>query len=98
MKRSKISVGYLASTEAVTSPEREDMKTDVIRSLTEHRLPTGNAISKEHVTNNQAVRATLLERGIRPEQLPAAEDVRKVERRLSSANKKSLRNPAGLES
>jgi hypothetical protein len=33
-------------------------------------------------TNNQAVRNTLLERGIRPETLPASEDVKKVERRL----------------
>jgi len=37
----------------------------------------------------QAVRKTLLERGIRPETLPAAEDVKKVERRLASEEKKS---------
>lgn len=36
-----------------------------------------SAISREHVTNNQAVRNTLLERGIRPESLPADEDVKK---------------------
>jgi DNA-damage-inducible protein D len=49
-----------------------------------HRLSTGGTLSKEHVTNNRAVRDTLLERGIRPEHLPPAEDVKKVERRLSS--------------
>jgi DNA-damage-inducible protein D len=54
------------------------------------------AISQEHVTNNRAVRDTLLERGIRPESLPAEEDVKKVERRLTSAEKKSLRNPEAL--
>lgn len=54
-------------------------------------------ISNEHVTNNQAVRQTLLSRGIQPEQLPAAEDVKKVERRLASADKKSLKNPARLD-
>jgi DNA-damage-inducible protein D len=48
------------------------------------------------VTNNQAVRDTLLERGIRPESLPAAEDVKKVERRLVSEQRKSLKNPEGL--
>ncbi len=48
-------------------------------------------ISNEHVTNNQAVRQTLINRGIRPEQLPPAEDVKKVERRLASADKKSLK-------
>lgn len=34
-------------------------------------------ISREHVTNNQAVRETLINRGIHPEQLPPAEDVKK---------------------
>ncbi|MDZ7640649.1 MAG: hypothetical protein U5J62_01280 [Desulfurivibrio sp.] len=50
-------------------------------------------ISREHVTNNQAVRKTLLSRGIRPEALPPAEDVKKVERRLTSDEKKALKNP-----
>ena len=36
--------------------------------------------AREHVTNNAAVRNTLLERGIRPESLPPGEDVKKVER------------------
>lgn len=62
----------------------------------EHGMNSGSAISHEHVTNNQAVRNTLLERGIRPESLPAAEDVKKVERRLTSEEKKSLKNPDGL--
>ena len=50
------------------------------------------AITKEHVDNNQAVRKTLLERGIVPENLPPAEDVKKVERRLKSEEKKALEN------
>jgi DNA-damage-inducible protein D len=54
-------------------------------------------ISQEHVTNNQAVRQTLLDRGIRPESLPPAEDVKKVERWLASAEKQALKNPDGLE-
>ena len=64
----------------------------------EHSLASEHAISREHITNNQAVRKTLLERGIRPERLPAAEDVKKVERRLASEDKKSLKNPDTLES
>jgi len=64
----------------------------------EHSLASESAISREHITNNQAVRKTLLERGIRPEKLPAAEDVKKVERRLASEDKKSLKNPDTLES
>ena len=49
-------------------------------------------ISQEHMANNAAVRDMLVQRGIVPENLPAAEDVKKVERRLASAQKKALEN------
>jgi DNA-damage-inducible protein D len=55
------------------------------------------AIAKEHVTNNHAVRDTLLQRGIRPESLPPAEDVKKVERSLAAADKKALIKPEVLD-
>jgi hypothetical protein len=51
-----------------------------------------NRIEKEHVDNNTAVRKMLIERGITPEKLPPAEDVKKVERRLKSEEKKALNN------
>ena len=54
-------------------------------------------ISKEHITNNKAVRNTLLERGIRPEKLTPEEDVKKVERRQHSDDKKSLKKPDTLD-
>jgi len=60
-------------------------------------MTTESRISSEHIANNQAVRNTLLERGIRPESLPPEEDVKKVERRLSAEDKKSLKNPDKLE-
>ncbi len=63
----------------------------------EHGLSSEHAISTEHVANNHAVRNTLLERGIRPEHLSPAEDVRKVERRLAAEDKKSLKNPDALD-
>lgn len=50
-----------------------------------------NKIEKEHIDNNQAVRKMLLERGIVPENLPPAEDVRKVQRKLESEEKKVLK-------
>ena len=50
------------------------------------------AIAKKHVDNNAAVRKMLTERGIVPEDLPPAEDVKKVERRLVSEEKKLLKN------
>lgn len=47
-------------------------------------------ISQEHVDNNTAVRQMLVKRGIVPESLPPAEDVKKVERRLTAEEKKAL--------
>ena len=49
------------------------------------------SITREHIANNAAVRKMLIERGIIPENLPAAEDVKKVERRLASEQKKALK-------
>ncbi len=46
------------------------------------------SITSEHLGNNQSVRQMLGQRGIRPEELPAAEDIKKVERRVSSNEKK----------
>ena len=50
------------------------------------------SITKEHVDNNAAVRKMLTERGIVPEDLTSAEDIKKVERRLASEQKKALQN------
>ena len=76
----------------------KDFATEItIHNAREHQLATEQAISSEHVANNEAVRRTLLKRGIRPEQLPPAEDVKKVERRLAAEVKKSLKNSDSLE-
>ena len=76
----------------------KDFATEItIFNTREHQLETGRAISNEHITNNEAVRNTLLERGIRPESLPPAEDVKKVERRLVAEEKKSRKNPDALD-
>ena len=48
-------------------------------------------ITAEHEDNNRAVRQMLIQRGIVPENLPPAEDVKKVERRLASVEKKALK-------
>ena len=45
-------------------------------------------ITREHIQNNQSVRQMLGQRGIKPEELPAAEDIKKVERRVASNKKK----------
>jgi DNA-damage-inducible protein D len=64
----------------------------------ENKLGSEEDISKEHINNNRAVRKTLIERGIRPETLPAAEDVKKVARRLASEDKTRAKNPEALDS
>ena len=45
-------------------------------------------ITQEHVKNNRDVRKLLTDRQIVPEELPVAEDVKKLERRLKSEEKK----------
>lgn len=40
------------------------------------------SIASEHIQNNSSVRKILGERGIRPENLPPEEDIKKLERRV----------------
>lgn len=47
-----------------------------------------NPITKEHIQNNKSVRTMLGSRGIKPEELPVAEDIKKVERKTASDEKK----------
>ncbi len=68
-----------------------------IHNACENQMSTEAEICHEHVANNAAVRDVLLERGIRPENLPPAEDVKKVERRIASEDKRAFDKPEGLE-
>lgn len=45
-------------------------------------------ITDEHVQNNKTVREMLGQRGIKPEELPAYEDIKKLERRVKTQEKK----------
>ena len=54
-------------------------------------LKTEATITNEHVKNNQDVRALLLKSGIEPENLPAEEDLKKIERKVKSEDKKLLK-------
>lgn len=56
--------------------------------IKEQALQGETDISREHVRNNQDVRKILTDRNIRPEALPPAEDMKKVERRLKAQEKK----------
>ena len=57
-------------------------------NVEEKDLQGESAITEEHVQNNRSVRDMLGQRGIQPENLPAAEDIKKLERRVKSQEKK----------
>lgn len=61
--------------------------------MTNHNVEKNNLfgeppITEEHVQNNKTVRKMLDERGIKPEELPPAEDIKKLERKIKSQEKK----------
>jgi DNA-damage-inducible protein D len=60
-------------------------------NVVEKELKGEQQIAKEHIDNNLAVRKMLGDRGVKPEQLPPAEDLGKVKRRLESDEKKILK-------
>jgi DNA-damage-inducible protein D len=57
-------------------------------------LRSEETITTEHVRSNRRVRQTLLDSGIAPEKLPPAEDVKKLERRLETEQKKKTKKKA----
>jgi DNA-damage-inducible protein D len=68
---------------------------DFATELTSHNtvekdLKGEKQITGEHVDNNKAVRKMLNERGVKPEQLPPSEDVKKLQRKLEVEEKKIL--------
>ena len=54
----------------------------------EENLYGETPITTEHVQNNRSVRKMLIDRGIKPETLPPAEDIKKLERRVKAEEKK----------
>lgn len=60
-------------------------------------LPTEQIITKEHIKNNKDVRALLIKSGIKPESLPAEEDLKKIERKVKSEDKKLLKDSKKLK-
>jgi DNA-damage-inducible protein D len=54
------------------------------------------SITAEHVQNNRSVRGMLGQRGIKPEELPPAEDIKKVERRVAKDEKEMQKDKQKL--
>ncbi|MDR1975181.1 MAG: DNA damage-inducible protein D [Bacteroidales bacterium] len=59
-------------------------------NVVENDLKGKNKITHEHIENNKSVRKILLERGVKPELLPPAEDVKKLQRKLTAEERKFL--------
>jgi DNA-damage-inducible protein D len=66
-------------------------------NVTEKDLKAEQQITKEHIDNNLAVRKMLKARGVLPELLPAAEDIKKVQRKLSADEKKISGQPGKIQ-
>lgn len=56
-------------------------------NIKEKDLNSEHRITTEHVQNNKDVRRLLADRGIKPEALPPAEDIKKLERRVKTEEK-----------
>jgi DNA-damage-inducible protein D len=66
----------------------KDLATEITNfNVKKEGLKGEGIISKEHIKNNTDVRNLLGKSGIKPEQLPAEEDIKKLERRVKSADK-----------
>jgi DNA-damage-inducible protein D len=67
----------------------KDFATELTNTQVQQQdLDTAAAVTRQHVRNNRDVRTLLTDRNIVPEELPAAEDIKKVARRLKSDEKK----------
>lgn len=74
---------------------------DFAAEITNHNVKQADlhgerAITGEHVKNNSEVRKLLVKRGIKPEDLPPEEDIRKLERRIKAEEKRQVEKPKGL--
>jgi len=60
-------------------------------NVKQHNLQGQNSISNEHINNNKNVRKLLDDSGIKPEELPASKDLKKLEREVKSTHKKMIK-------
>jgi len=65
-------------------------------NVEEKDLQGESAITVEHVDNNSSVREMLEQRGIKPENLPPSEDIRKLERRVQKEDKQLAKKSGKL--
>ena len=82
-KRLGIKSGALADFLPTLTIAAKNLATEMTNYNVEQKDLYGEAdITAEHVQNNRSVRGMLGKRGIKPENLPPAEDIKKVERKV----------------
>ena len=87
-KRLGIKSGALADYLPTLTIAAKNLATEMTNYNVEQKDLFGEAsITAEHVQNNRSVRGMLGQRGIKPEELPPAEDIKKVERRVAKDEK-----------
>jgi len=75
----------------------KDFATEITNFNARHTMPVKEAAARIKINKLlKAVRRTLLTRGIRPESLAPVEDVKKLERRLSTSDKQAQKKPGSL--
>lgn len=65
-------------------------------NVTQEKLHGETLITREHEQNNRSVRDMLGQRGIQPERLAAEEDIKKLERRVKTEEKKLVKQTGKL--
>ena len=76
----------------------KDFATEItVFNTKEKDLQTERQISSEHITNNQSVRNILLDRDIKPKELPPEEDIKKLERRVNTESKRIFKSSDKLK-
>ena len=87
-RRLGIKSGALADRLPTLAIAAKNLATEMTNYNVEQKdLQGERSITAEHVQNNRSVRGMLGQRGIKPEDLPPAEDIKKVERRVAKDEK-----------
>ena len=92
-----IKSGALADFLPTLTIAAKNLATEMTNYNVEQKDLYGEAnITAEHVQNNRSVRGMLGQRGIKPEELPPAENIKKVERRVAKDEKEMLKETSKL--
>lgn len=96
-KRLGVKSGPLADHLPAVTLAAKQLATELTNhNIVENDLHGECSITGEHVSNNEGVRELLGKRGVKPEELPAEEDAKKLKRRVDSDAKKLEKEAKGF--